>query len=564
MSATRSYDPDAFNRLPFRDKLEILYGVSAQDKRDLILSCPDAQRLVRSFTDESLFFTVKEIGLEDSAELLSLASGEQVCTLLDLDCWKRDRLDISSLLDWLELIIEAGDRTVGEFLNSIDLQLLVAFLKRFIRVYRNEEPDEPPELEGPEVFELDEHYRIVFHRRDVRSPLVRRLIEALYERDYSYFVTVMEDVWWGAESELEEASFQARNARLQDRGFPDYFEAQEIYRPLGPGELVIRTVPLGRACGEPGEPNDADTVPLERSLVMPEESRSLFSEALNTGFRDDGAGQLRQEMAFLTNRVMVAEGVDYADRDSVAQAVRIAHDTVNLSLEELSGGDLRRAVTFLERHYLQHLFRVGSGLLLDLRKRARQVLEALGIPAPAGEVGFLDTPYREALAGFLRPKPRFFEGIDQPGEIRYRTLATRAHLERARAFVEDIGGLPDLCKAFLGQSFAEIARLRPADADDFRLSAAILTGFAHLALGRSPSLKPLGHYDLQELRAATLKPETRGIRPEIRSRFIEAAAGHRSFAEFCLRRFEEEFLAVSPTRPIDPRFLTCLMIEVRH
>ena len=561
MSATRSYDSDAFNQLPFRDKLELLYGVSAQDKRDLILSCPEAQRLVRTFAAESLFFTVKEIGLEDSAELLSLASGEQVCTLLDLDCWKRDRLDTSALLDWLEIIVEAGDRTLGEFLNSVDLQLLVVFLKRFIRVYRHEEPEEPPELEGPEVFELDEHYRIVFHRWDVRSPLVRRLIEALYERDYGYFVTVMEEVWWGVESDLEESSFQVRNARLQDRGFPDYFEAQEICRPLGPRDLVSRSAPLGRACGQPDE---AEVIPLERSLVTPEEGRSLFSEALNSGFRDERASELRQEMAFLTNRVMVAEGVDYADRDSVTQAVRLAHDTVNLAVEDMSGGDLGRAVGVLERHYLQHLFRVGWGLLLDVRKRARRVVEALGIPASSGEIGFLDTPYREALSGFLRPKPRYFEGIDQAGEIRYRTLARRADLERAYALLEDIAGLPHLCTAFLGQPLDAIARLRPADADDFRLSAAILTGFAHFALGRSPSLQPLELSDLEALRFETLEPESFGVRPELRARFLEAASTHRRFAEFCVKRFEEEFLAVSPARPLDPRFLTCLMIEVRR
>ena len=53
MSATHSYDPEAFNRLPFRDKLEVLYGVSATDKRDLILASPEAQRLVRSFAPET-------------------------------------------------------------------------------------------------------------------------------------------------------------------------------------------------------------------------------------------------------------------------------------------------------------------------------------------------------------------------------------------------------------------------------------------------------------------------------------------------------------------------------
>src|SRR5439155_1301313 len=198
-----------------------------------ILAAPNAQRLVRSFAAESLFHTLKEVGLEDGVELLALASGEQLCALVDLDCWKKDRLEIRTLLDWLEVIVEAGGRAVGELLNSIDRDLLVLLLKRFVRVHRRDDPEEPEDdVEGPEIFELDEHYQIIFHRWDARSPLVRSLIEALYERDYSYFVTVMEETWWGVDSDLEEASFRLRSARLQDRGFPDYFEAQQIYLPL--------------------------------------------------------------------------------------------------------------------------------------------------------------------------------------------------------------------------------------------------------------------------------------------------------------------------------------------
>jgi hypothetical protein len=560
MSATRSYSQDAFNQLPFRDKLEILYGVSARDKRDLILESPEALRLVRSFAPESLFFTLKEIGLQDGADLLALASGEQVCALLDLDCWKKDRLDLKTMLDWLEIIVEGGERSLGEFLNSVDLDLLVLFLRRFIRVYRRDDPEEPPELEGPEIFELDEHYQILFHRRDARAPLVRRLLEELYERDYSYFVTVMEEVWWAVDSDLEEACFGVRNARLQDRGFPDFFEAQEIYRPMRPGEMAERSSALGSSFGGSA---DAEAVPAERSLVTPDETHSFFSEVLNAGFHDESASELRQEMAFLTNRVMVAEGVNYGDRDSVTQAVCLAHDTVNLALEHLSDGDPGRGAAILQHHYLQHLFRVGWGLLLELRKRARQIADSLGVAASAsGEIRFLDTPYREALSGFQRPKPRFFCGLDQIGEIRYRTVSRVADLDRARALLEDVARLPALCEQWLGQRLTDVARLRPHDADDFRLSAAILTGFAHFALGRKPILLPVSRDGLEELRSATLDPATGGVRADVRERFLAGVGESRRFLEFCLQRFEEEFLAVSPELPFDPRFVTCLMIEL--
>ena len=557
MPELRAYSSDAFNRLPFREQLDALYGISARDRRDLILSAPNAQRLVRSFAAESLFHTLKEIGLEDGAELLSLASGEQVCALVDLDCWKKDRLDTAMLLDWLEVIVEAGGRAVGELLHSVDRELLVLLLKRFIRVHRRDDPEEPEDdLEGQEVFELDEHYQIVFHRWDSRSTLVRSLIEALYERDYSYFVTLMEETWWGVESDLEEGAFRLRSGRLQDRGFPDYYEAQKIYRPLAARDLAERSAPLGRLAAE-----NATMLPQDRALIVPEDGVSFFSQVLHAGFSGEAATELRQELAYLVNRVLVAEGVDFADRDGIAEKIHLAHDTVNLALESLSEVDAPRAIDVLERHYVQHLFRVGWDILLGLRKSAKRTVEALGFEASATGLAFLDTPYREALGGFLSMRPRFYEGIERPGEIRYRPFATLADLERGRAIVLDVASLGEICPRLLGQSPAALAALRPHDADDFRLSAVILTAFAHLSLGREPSLEPLAGSDLTELRAATLDVASGKLSAAARARFFETLPGHRGFLEFCLRRFEEEFLSVSPDRPLDPRFVTCLMMR---
>ena len=557
MSDQRAYSSDAFNRLPFREQLDALYGISARDRRDLILSAPNAQRLVRSFAAESLFHTLKEVGLEDGVELIALASGDQVCALVDLDCWKKDRLETATLLDWLEVIVEAGGRAVGELLNSIDRDLLVLLLKRFVRVHRRDDPEEPEEdVEGPEIFELDEHYQIIFQRWDARSALVRSLIEALYERDYSYFVTVMEETWWGVESDLEETAFRLRSARLQDRGFPDYFEAQQIYRPLRGGDLPERSQPLGRS-----NDDEAASLPQDRALSVPEAGATFFSQVLHAGFSGDAASELRHELAYLVNRVLVAEGVDFADHDQVAEKIRLAHDTVNLALESLSDVEASRAIRILERHYVQHLFQVGWHILLDLRKTAKQAVEALGLVASAPGLAFLDTPYREALGGLLLMKPQFFAGVEHAGEIRYRAFATLGDLSRARSVLQDVASLAEICPRLVGQSPARLASLRPADADDFRISAVILTAFARLALGRTASLEPLGEEDLAELRSATRDPATGRLKADVRERFHAANGNHPGFLDFCFRRFEEEFLSVSDDRPLDPRFVTCLMIR---
>src|SRR6202166_254295 len=103
-----------FLNLPFQEKLEFLYGLPARQKRDLILSAPEAERLVQSFSPETLFYTLKEIGHADAGDLLSLAIPEQVKGLFDLDCWDRDRPNLGRMRDWLEAVGGGGRQQVTD------------------------------------------------------------------------------------------------------------------------------------------------------------------------------------------------------------------------------------------------------------------------------------------------------------------------------------------------------------------------------------------------------------------------------------------------------------------
>jgi len=286
---------------------------------------------------------------------------------------------------------------------------------------------------------------------------------------------------------------------------------------------------------------------------------------LNASFSGEAAIELQQELAFLVNRVLVADGVDFADRVEVAEKIRMTHDTVNLALEALSQLDVRAAGRLLERHYVQHLFSVGWNLLLGVRRDAKRAVEAIGFESSARGLAFLDTPHREALGGFLRPKPQFFAGIDRPGEIRHRAFASHADVETAERLIRDVASLAEVCPVLLGQSPVQLAALRSSDADDFRISAVLLTGFAHHALGRMPTIEPLGAKEMLALREATRDPATGAmgkIRGDVRRRFLEAMPESRGYLEFSLQRFEEEFLAIAADRPVDPRFVTCLMIRL--
>src|SRR5215469_10661721 len=127
-----SRDQSEFLNLPFQAKLEFLYGLPARQKRDLILAAPEAQRLVQSFSPETLFHTVKEIGSADASDLLSLALPEQVKSLFDLDCWDKDRPNLERMREWIEAMAEGGRKRMADGLMELDLELVSLLLRQYM------------------------------------------------------------------------------------------------------------------------------------------------------------------------------------------------------------------------------------------------------------------------------------------------------------------------------------------------------------------------------------------------------------------------------------------------
>src|SRR6202158_295249 len=127
---------EEFLSLPFKAKLEFLYALPARQKRDLILSAPERERLVQSFSPETLFYTRKEIASADAGDLLSLALPEQVKSLFDLDCWSRDRPNMHRMREWIEAMSEGGRRRMADGLMELDMEMMSLLLRGYVKVHR--------------------------------------------------------------------------------------------------------------------------------------------------------------------------------------------------------------------------------------------------------------------------------------------------------------------------------------------------------------------------------------------------------------------------------------------
>ncbi|HZZ08873.1 MAG TPA: DUF6178 family protein [Candidatus Binataceae bacterium] len=566
---------EEFLSLPFKAKLEFLYGLPARQKRDLILSAPEAERLVQSFSPETLFYTVKEIGSADSGELLSLAVPEQIQGLFDLDCWTRDRPNLDRMREWIEALTEAGRQRMAEGLMGLDMEMLALLLRQYFRVHRLDDPLTAADVPSDRFLQFDEHYIIEFQHHDaILQPLVD-FLEEVFERDYTYFATLMEEIYWSVETELEEEAYQFRRARLNDRGFPDFFEAQDVFAYVNPHDfLKIRagyTAPTRADLLR-----DDEVVPHQMAPVLGDTDLSLFNTALMAGFAAQGQRQLRSEMALVSNQVLVASAVDFGDLEAVRVAVEMTHHYLNLGLENLAGGDLDNAIEHLRDTHLKLLFRLGVSLTIDLRKRAEQITAALGLdPARVKEISYLDSPYREALAGFLERRPRFFEGLSGSGSVAMRDFGAMRDVHLGHAVLDQIEAMRDLFQTLLAINIAASAFRAETAGREIRLGQILITAFARAALDRKPDQRltpaPIESSRLGELYMAIMTPGgrparlTEGFRRQVEAALaarVDSATLARSagFVASCLSVLEEDLAELDP-RAIDPRFLRSLLIR---
>jgi hypothetical protein len=561
---------EEFLNLPFQEKLEFLYGLPARQKRDLILSSPDAERLVRSFAPETLFYTLKEIGVADAGDLLNLAIPEQVRWLFDLDCWHKDQPNLERMREWVEAIAEGGRKRLADGLMGIDLELVSLLLRQYVRVHRLDAPQDEPDAPSDRFVQFDEHYLIESIRYDAVHQYLLEFLEEAFERDYNYFAALMEEIYWGVEAELEEQAYQFRSARLADHGFPDYYDAQSLFSYINPQKfLEVRSqyVPPLRDALDGNGAMPPEMAPVSRTVEI-----SLFNVALTAGFAAQGQRQLRNEMAIVSNRVLVARSVDFGDPEAVRIAVEMTHDYLNLGLENLAGGDLAAAIEHLRATHLQLLFRLGVSLTIDLRKRAAALMAKLGLASERPrEIFFLDSPYREALAGFLQRQPQFYGGLDRGGSVVMRDFRSIRDLHLGYAILEQLDAVPDLFKSLVGLDIAS-ARFRANIAGhEIRLSQILLTMFARQSLDGRLMVEPLEAARLREARSAIM---TAGRPARLSELFHESVrlvletrldptlrVRTETFVHSCLNMLEDDLAELDPSQDIDPRFVRSLLIR---
>ncbi len=555
----------AFQSLPIKDQLNMVLKARGKERLHYLFLSENPEQLVQRLPELEIFLTVKEVGEKDSLELISLTTPEQFQYLLDLDFWKKDRVDPEKVLHWMELLVESEEKKVTEFIQSTDPEFIALLLKKFLEVATIEGEALETRDRVP-LFTLDQYYYINFRGKGARE-IFQPFLEVFYRVDNKGFRRLMDSLVVELESELEENGYRLRNARLADYGFPDFEEALEIYRFLNPDSLTVGEGPppvKGRE--EPGTEGSVFYLTFQNQ-------GPFFSTVLSEIDDLDEQDRLKQEITALSNKAIVAEAIDLSNIAAMERTVEKVYHYLNLGLLYLSREDRIKASHLLRSLPLQRLFRCGVSTTILLRRKAESILKGPWFSNDQENLAFLDPPHFETFEGILRKRPALYRNWS------YEDLKTVQDLEEAEDFLKFI----ETIVHFFGEELKvyprylkelDLSGCYPEDWREITLSTILLTCLGNQLLKGVFRFEAIEQTRLVDFFYRVFERDAQGkgvIRMEVKERLREWLSSMESedsrrqhllaFQDFCLDLLEERYGKIPPEEKVDSRFVKGLLIR---
>ncbi len=467
--------------------LQRLYSMSGHQILEKILALDTPGEFVRQLSHDDFFWLIKKIGDEDSLPLLELASHDQWHHLLDLELWKRDRIDLEQAFLWLGRLHRADPGRLAGWLFG-EGQLLMSYcLFKKIRVDVRD-PDEVYDLRDG-FFTLDGVYYINVPDEGLRQT-IEGIIRSLAEQDINRYHALVSGLAGLLPAETEEELYRLRSVRLAEHGFLPFEEAVSIYarleeNALHPGE---KRTP---SCETWEEKTDAPApvLPLYHAR-----GRDMLTMVIS-GIKDDILlNRIELEFAGLCNQILSADGSILSEFSILLRTCRKAAGYLNLALENLCGEDISLAGRILKENPLASVFRVGFGMALELKWEAERWWKGSWFHRQGLAPDFWGDEWGESLKGILQKRPLFYTGGE--GEESFRGFERLSELDAARKILHRLRVLDSLFEGITGLHPPDHGILKDPE---ITFQPIIFTIWARRILDMKPHLSTIPGHRVREL-----------------------------------------------------------------
>lgn len=548
-------------------QVELALRLPAGERLELLLHAPRPMRLVRMLPDTELYLTVREVGPTDALPVVALAAAPQLVHLVDLESWRHDDFDARRCGAWVALLLEAGENVLGRFLREIDDELLVLVLQKWARVTQIEYEDTPDKHgHGESEAGTDAGFLAPdgYHRFSPvipeHVPAIRRLLELLASTSAERYQSLIWSALWEPSAEVEEGAQRWRQSRLEEHGFVPWDEAMAVYSP-----------PQGRRNATAAREAEPPTAP--RTLLRWVDTTGPMISALSR-LPDDERERVLGEVVSVANRLLVADSADTGDPDSHRGAMRRAASYLEIGLAARGARtDADTAGTLAEVPVLE-LFREGYQRAAEVQQRARALVQQGWASVHPDAPELLDVPLRPALSGLLRPRPLHFDPTAESEETAFRDFRSLEEIDEAAVSLRMSETLGRVFVGRLGLNVPGLLEQRDRFPQGVpRFSTLFVTSLAWSSAAGELRCEPLpAEVTAQFLRTVASRRTAPPEGPERALHdFLDRLATEidfrpadlqalRAFGNACLDKLKDECSALDPGAPVDPRFVSCLLV----
>ena len=430
-------------------KRKEILSLSAEKALDAILDHPQPHALIHSFPEQDFYFLIHDIGIEDSLELLSLASNRQWEYILDVEIWQRDTMIIPLVTKWLHILLKADpERLINWFLDE-KTEFIEFYLLKNMEVGIREHDQDPSDF-GDGFFTFDDMFYIKFFDDpfdsefkigEQRDAFLSEFLNRLAAYDFMTYQKVMFEFQVVIPAETEEEAYRLRNVRLAEKGFMPFDEAIGIYQPLKPSHLKRQTKKLMTRDDDRNFP-----APLYPAEMLKQDN--LFTRSLQTIETGGIFEQLQAEFAGLCNQVISADQKTIREKDELRHIVKKVCGYISIGLERLAKDEnenphrINQSAVMIQKFPLSRIFRAGYGLALELKWRAEKWrknswFEKKGLP-----LSFWGEEWLGVIGGLLIKKPLFFDNY-KTGVI-YREFASLDDINETESTLSEVIAFDEL------------------------------------------------------------------------------------------------------------------------
>jgi len=557
-----SIDGSDLVELSIDDRLWLVQRIPLRKKADLIISSPDPMALLKKLSPQEVYLIVRESWGDDASVILEMTPPEKIVQLMDIDIWRRDRVDYKRFMEWLELVAVGGERALVKSLFCLDPPLLVLFFKGIIEVTSRNLDQDPLEMSDGGFYSFDSIYYFRPVNPDLNFDIIISVLSTFFEIEPEFYKIIMEGIMGELPSPTEEEAYQLRSSRMAASGFPEFYEAREIllYKDT---EALKSEIKNGTGKVIYNEEVSRDELPPNYWLMTTDGEGGILEELLAEmgGPRDDGV--ILWELSYLVHKLVAAEGSDLADTQQIVSSVEMAKDYLNLGLEILTDGNRDEGRRVLKAVYLQSVFSLGYSRALEVKKSLERILKRLrGLIDPAfwgGEANDLI----DSLSGV---RPFFYEGIAK-GLDQYRNFRSIRDVDLVERFLTELELKVEMVSSFVNIPVEiESYLAKNAPVNNWGIDTIFTTAFVRRCLNGTWEVIPLSQKDIERFYKA-LKAKERKIEEakeetdEIIGELLKKGAGEgradllKGFVSEAYKGLEDELSAIKDKKEIDPRFI---------